>query len=108
MLQSGGLLGSFLALIGASCCVVPVILVHLGVATGLVAKLNWLARIQPFLLGVSALILIVAAILAVRGGRASWTFWIWWGLGAAFLALAVALPQFEFQLQRLALDWTRG
>ncbi len=108
LLQGGGILGSFLALIGASCCVVPILLVHLGVATGLVAKLAWLTRFQPILFGVSVLILIVSAVLAIRRGKARWVFWAWWGVGAFFLTLTILLPFFEFELQRTLLAWMRG
>jgi mercuric ion transport protein len=108
LLHGGGVLGSFLALIGASCCIVPILLVNLGVATSLVAKLAWLTRIQPVLFGISAIILIASAVLAVRRGGARWVFWVWWSVGALFLIMTVLLPLYEFQMQRTLLDWMRG
>jgi hypothetical protein len=38
-LSGGGALSGFFAFLGASCCVVPILLVHFGVATGIVAQL---------------------------------------------------------------------
>jgi len=108
LLHGGGVFGSFLALIGASCCVVPILLVHLGVATGLVAKLAWLTRIQPVLFGISAIILIASAVLAVRRGSARWVYWAWWSVGALFLIMTMLLPLYELQMQRALLDWMRG
>ena len=108
LLHGGGVLGSFLALIGASCCIVPILLVNLGVATSLVAKLAWLTRIQPVLFGISTFILIVAALLALHRGSARWMFWVWWSVGALFLIMTMLLPLYEFQLQRALLEWMRG
>jgi mercuric ion transport protein len=108
LLHGGGVFGSFLALIGASCCIVPILLVNLGVATSLVAKLAWLTRIQPVLFGISIIILIVAAVLALRRGSARWMFWAWWSVGALFLILTMLLPLYEFQIQRALLEWMRG
>ena len=107
-LSSGGLLGGFAAFLGASCCVIPILLVHFGVATGLVAKLGWFAQWQPQLFWTSSGLLAAAASYAIWRGQSSKTFWIWWSVGAFFLVAAYILPQYEFRLQNWLLDWTRS
>ena len=106
-LSSGGVLGGFAAFVGASCCVIPILLVHFGVATGLVAKLGWFVRWQPYFFWTAAGLLAVAASYAIWRGQASRSFWIWWVIGTGFLVAAFILPQYEFRLQSWVLDWTR-
>jgi len=103
-LSGSGALGGIAAFIGASCCVLPLLLVQLGVATGLIAHLAWFARWQPYLFWVAAAILALSATLALWRGRPSLSFWVWWGVGAVFLAAAYALPNYELQM----LQWIRG
>ena len=107
-LSGSGALGGFAAFIGASCCVIPILLVHFGVATSLVAKLGWFARWQPYFFWSAGGILALAATLALWRGRSSRAFWIWWGAGAVFLIAAVILPNYEFRLQSWLLDWIRS
>lgn len=97
-LSGSGVLGGIAAFIGASCCVLPILLVQLGIATGLVANLAWFARWQPYLFWAAAAILALSAVLALWRGRPSLSFWIWWGIGATFLAAAFVLPQYELQI----------
>lgn len=103
-LSGSGALGGVAAFIGASCCVLPIMLVQLGIATGLVAKLAWFARWQPYFFWAAAAILALSAALALWRGRPSRAFWIWWGVGAVFLAAAFVLPNYELQI----LQWIRG
>ena len=107
LLSSGGALGGFFAFLGASCCVIPILLVQAGVATGLVARLAWFARWQSEFFWSAAGLLAVAVIWAVWRGRPGRSFWVWWVIGAAFLAAALILPRYEIQLQTWLLDWTR-
>ena len=106
-LSSGGALGGFAAFVGASCCVIPILLVHFGLASGLVAKLGWFARWQPYFFRMNAGLLAVAASYAIWRGQASRSFWIWWVIGTTFLIAAFILPQYEFRLQSWVLDWSR-
>jgi mercuric ion transport protein len=103
-LSGSGALGGVAAFIGASCCVLPLVLVQLGVATGLVAHLAWFARWQPYLFWAAAAILALSATLALWRGQPSLSFWIRWAIGAIFLAAAFVLPNYELQI----LHWIRG
>tara|TARA_R110002072_G_scaffold89384_1_gene200420 strand:+ start:2251 stop:2616 length:366 start_codon:yes stop_codon:yes gene_type:complete len=107
LLSGGGALGGFAAFLGASCCVIPILLVHFGVATSLVARLGWFAQWQPYFVWFTAGLLSLAATIAIWRGRSSRAFWLWWGAGAAFLIAALVLPNYEFRLQNWLLDWTR-
>lgn len=60
---AGGAATGLAALIGASCCVLPLILVNLGVSAALVGKLAFFARAQSYFMAATGL-LIGAAIIA--------------------------------------------
>lgn len=107
-LSGGGALSGFFAFLGASCCVVPILLVHFGVATGIVAQLAWFGRWQTPILWVAAGLLVIALTAALWSGRARPVFWISWGIGALFILIALVLPQYEPGLQSWLLDWTRS
>jgi mercuric ion transport protein len=103
-LSGSGALGGVAAFIGASCCVLPLVLVQLGIATSLVPHLAWFARWQPYLFWAAAAILALSATLALWRGQPSLSFWIRWAIGAIFLAAAFVLPNYELQI----LHWIRG
>ncbi|GLK53940.1 MULTISPECIES: hypothetical protein [Alphaproteobacteria] len=106
LLSGGGALGGFFAFLGASCCIIPILLVQAGVATGLVARLAWFARWQTEIFWSAAGLLALAPVFALWRGRPGGRFWIWWGVGAALLTAAAILPHYELRLQSWLLDWT--
>lgn len=65
-IAGGSALSGLAALIGASCCVLPLILVNIGVSTALVGKLAFFARAQQYFM--------VAAAVLLAGGLAA-SFW---------------------------------
>ena len=106
--SGSGAVSGFLAFIGASCCVVPILLVQLGVASGLVAKLGFFSRWQDWFAWGATGILAFSLTLALWRGSPGRAFWIWWGVGAVFLAVSLILPNYEMRLQSWLLDWLRG
>lgn len=62
-IAGGGAVSGFAALIGASCCALPLLLVHLGISAALVGKLAFFARAQPYFM-TAAIILIGAGVTA--------------------------------------------
>jgi len=42
----GGILASLFAVIGASCCILPIILINLGLSSALVSHLGFFARFR--------------------------------------------------------------
>lgn len=69
-LASGGALSGLAAFVGASCCVLPIVLVNLGLGSALFAShLAFFARARPWFLGAAAALIAAAVIAAFRGGR---------------------------------------
>lgn len=104
---ASGFLGGIFSLIGASCCVLPILLVQMGLASGVVARLGWFARWQGVFFWAAAFLLAFSAYIAWRRHNRSRLFWGFWLAGAVFLGLSAILPLFEWRLQALLLDLTR-
>ncbi|RIJ20144.1 hypothetical protein D1227_13945, partial [Henriciella mobilis] len=98
---SGGVVASFFAFIGASCCVLPIILVNLGVSTTLVAKLGFFARNQALFQWVTLALLAAAAFFAFRNGRPSMRVIVLLVIGFALAGVAYVLPSYEREI----LEW---
>lgn len=104
ILAGGGVLTGLSALIGASCCVLPIVLVQIGVSTALVAHLAWFAQAKPYLLGLTAVLILVGFATAFWGGRRPRPLILAALIGAAILTMgAIAMPHYESAL----LDWMR-
>ncbi|MEL7322563.1 MAG: hypothetical protein AAFN03_11270 [Pseudomonadota bacterium] len=97
----GGALTSFFAFIGASCCVLPIILVNLGVSTTLVAKLGLFARYQTMFQWVTLALLIVATFFTFRNGRPRMRVIIVLVIGFVLAGIAYVLPSYEREI----LEW---
>jgi len=100
-LVGGGILGGMAAFIGASCCVLPIILFNMGVSSVVIAQLGFFARYTDEFL-VASLVFIGAGVFwAFRGGRRP-------GKGATVMLLlslvlvgtAYILPNYELDLIR--------
>lgn len=64
-----GLVTGFFALIGASCCVLPLILLNLGVSTAMISNLEFFAVAKPYFLGLTILLIVASFVMAFRNGR---------------------------------------
>ena len=100
-LASGGVIATLFAFIGASCCVLPIILVNLGVSTTLVAKLGFFARNQALFQWVTLSLLVAAAFSAFRNGRPRTRVMVLLIIGFAFVGVAYVLPSYEREM----LEW---
>ena len=67
-IAGGGLFSGLFAMVGASCCVLPIVLVNLGLSSGLVANIAFFARAKPWFMGATLLFVLTAFVLAFRGG----------------------------------------
>ena len=100
-LAGGGVLGGVFAFLGASCCVLPILLVNLGVSSALVANLGFFARYKNAFMIVAMLLLAGAIVFALRGGRRPKPrFWISVSVAVLLLAGAWILPSYEGELLR--------
>ncbi len=98
----GGLLAGLSALISASCCVLPILLVQAGLSTALVAHLGIFARVRPYLLTLTALLIAAGFIAAFWGGRQPRPLVLWMLIMATALVIAaVAAPYYERELLEL-------
>jgi len=98
-LASGGVLASLVAMLSASCCVLPALLVQAGVSAALVSRLGVLAPYRLQFLSMAGALIAIATVAAFWGGRKPRP------RIAAMLALsgglvvgAYLLPQFESEL----------
>mgnify|MGYP000196769973 CR=1 FL=1 len=94
-----GLLGSISAFIGASCCVLPIILFNLGVGSAAIAQLGFFARFRDEFLVASIGLIALGTFWAFRGGkRPSKSAFIMLALAVVFAVAAYALPFYEPEL----------
>lgn len=100
-LAGGGVLSGVFAFLGASCCVLPILLVNLGVSSALVANLGFFARYKNAFMIVAALLLAGAIVFALRGGRRPKArFWVSVAVAVLLLVGAWILPSYEGALLR--------
>ena len=99
LVAGGGALSGLLAFIGASCCVLTILLVGMGVSSGVVAQLGVFVQLQPWLLG-AALVLIAGSFAAAhRGGRRPRPRTLAILLvGAVLVALSIGLSLYETEV----------
>jgi mercuric ion transport protein len=98
----GGLASAVAGLIGASCCVLPIILFNMGVGSAVIGNLIFFAdKTEYFLIG--ALLFIALGIVAsFWGGRKPGKrAIIMFALSALIVILAYFLPSFEGDILRL-------
>jgi mercuric ion transport protein len=103
-LAGGSVLSGAAALLAASCCVLPILLVNLGVSSALVANLALFASVRELFMALTVLLLATAVVFALRGGRRPRRrFWIALGAALTLLAGATIMPRYEREL----LQWVR-
>ncbi len=89
-------LSGLAAVIGASCCVLPIVLVNLGASTAFVSNLTFFARYKPQFAAVTIALIVVGFVAAFwRGRRPSLTTLIMLSLASLFALAAYVLPQYE-------------
>jgi mercuric ion transport protein len=96
LFAGGGALAGLATLLGASCCVLPLLLAQIGLGTALVSQLSFLVRARPYLLD-ATLVLIVAALVASfwRGRRPRPIVLVMLFAAAALIVGAEILPHYE-------------
>lgn len=97
----GGILASLFAVVGASCCILPIILINLGLSSALVSHLGFFARFRHWFMALSIMLIIGGIVYAYSGGRQPKRGTIVIFVLAAILTLgAYILPYYEGDLQR--------
>jgi mercuric ion transport protein len=99
LFAGGGVVTGLAGLIGASCCVLPILLVQAGVSTALVAHLGIFARAKPYLLALTAILVMAGFVTAFWSGRRPRPRVLVLLIAAALLvAGAYSLPFYEQEL----------
>ncbi len=100
-LASGGLISGVAAFIGASCCVLPLILVNIGLGGAWIANLAFFAVAKPYFLTASALFIALAFVVAYRGNRKPSTkTMVILGTATGLTAIAYVMPWYEGRVLR--------
>lgn len=101
LFAGGGALAGLATFIGASCCVLPLLLAQVGLGTALVAQLSLLARAQPYLLALTLGLIVVALVASFwRGQRPRSMVLVLLLVAAVFVIGSIILPQYEGQITR--------
>lgn len=96
LLASGGILASVGGLLGASCCVLPLALVNLGVSSAIVANLGFFVGAQPWFAGAAALLVAAGFVSAFWGGRRPRPrLVVMLGVAAILVAATYLVPAYE-------------
>jgi mercuric ion transport protein len=103
-LAGGGVISGALALLGTSCCVLPLVLVNLGISRALVAHLAFFVRARDVFIALTLVLLAAGVVVALYGGRRPRRrFWLAVGTGFALVAAAWLMPHYERDL----VQWVR-
>ena len=104
LFAGGGVITGLGALIGASCCILPILLVQAGVSTALVAHLGVFTGAKSYLLAITAALILAGSVAAFWGGRRPRPLVLVLLVAAALLVTGACLaPLYELEL----LDWVR-
>ncbi len=100
-LASGGILSGLVALIGASCCIIPLVLFNIGLGGAWLAKLEFFVVAKPYFMIASAVFIISAFIAAFWGGRSpsrkTITILV---VATVFTGFAYVMPWYEGRILR--------
>lgn len=102
-----GLIAAIAAFVGASCCVLPLVLASVGLAGA------WIASLEVFVIyrrPITAIALIVIAVgwwIAFRR-RSSWSTVVALGCASVLVLSALVLMNYEGQITRYVLSVRRG
>ncbi|MGJ8560255.1 MAG: mercuric transporter MerT family protein [Litorimonas sp.] len=101
LLATGGTVSGVFAVIGASCCILPIILVNLGLSSALVSHLGVVAQLRPWFMGLTLLLVAGGFFFAFRGAQRPSRKTIGGLIFATALAVgAIILPYYEGDIQR--------
>jgi len=99
LFASGGILASLGGFLGASCCVLPLALVNLGVSSAIVANLGFFVGAQPWFTGAAALLLAASFFSAFWGRRRPHRrLLVMLGVAAGLVAVTHLAPSYEKEL----------
>ncbi len=91
----GGVAASILAFIGASCCLLPIVLLNLGIGTAFAGNIAFLGKFQIWFQGLTIVLLAAGYYFAFRRGRPSGRVLAWLIFATLFAAVAFTVQRYE-------------
>jgi mercuric ion transport protein len=106
LLSHVGLVAALAALVGASCCALPLVLASLGLAGAWIANLGIFVAYRPYIT-IAALIVIAAGwVIALRRKPSGRTLLVL-GLATVIVLAALAVAQYEPEITRYLVSLRR-
>lgn len=99
LLSQAGLVAAIAALIGASCCALPLALAWAGLAGAWIANLGVFVAYRPYITGVALVIIGLGWAIALKRKASRRTLAVL-GLASVLIAAAVAVAHYEQELAR--------
>ena len=101
LFAGGGALAGLATFVGASCCVLPLLLAQIGLGTAFVAQLSFLVRAQPYFNALALALIVGALVASFWRGRRPRPIVVAMLLGAGvLLAGAEILPHYEGRMMK--------
>lgn len=100
-IAGGGALAGLASFIGASCCVLPLLLAQVGLGAALLSQLVFFARAKPYLMALTVALIVGGLVASFWNGRRPRPMVLMMLAGALVLVVgAEILPQYEGQIMR--------
>ena len=106
LLSQAGLLAAVAALVGASCCALPLALAWRGIAGAWIANLEVFVVLRPYITATARVLISVGWVIAVRR-RASRRTLLILALATVLVGAALLVAHYEAQLTRYLLSLRR-
>lgn len=101
LFAGGGALAGLATFVGASCCVLPLLLAQIGLGTAFASQLGFLVRAKPYLEVLTVALIIGGLVASFWNGRRPRPMVVVMLIGAlVFIAGSEILPHYEGQIMR--------
>ena len=105
-LSYAGITAAVAALVGASCCALPLALAWLGLAGAWLAHLGIFVTYRPYITSVAIIVIGLGWVIALRR-HASWRAMVFLGFASVIVGMALALTHYEPELTRYLVSLRR-
>jgi mercuric ion transport protein len=106
LLSHVGLVAALAALVGASCCALPLVLASAGLAGAWIANLGMFVVYRPHITAVALVVIAVGWAIALRRQAFGRTFLVL-GLATAIVLAALAVAHYEAEITRYLVSLRR-
>lgn len=106
LLSHVGLVAALAALVGASCCALPLVLASLGLAGAWIANLGIFVVYRPYIIAVALVVIAVGWAIALRRQSSRGTFLVL-SSGTVIVLAALAVAHYEPEITRYLVSLRR-